>query len=62
MAKSLAEQIADAIRPFEATFAGLIEDLPGLCDRVCTILSGSTASIAYCDVESVEVAQRMVAR
>ena len=29
------------------------EDLPGLCDRVCALLSGSGAGVAYCDGESV---------
>jgi ABC-type transporter Mla MlaB component len=29
-------------------------DLPGLCDRVCTLLSGSGASLAVCDVRGVE--------
>jgi ABC-type transporter Mla MlaB component len=30
------------------------EDLPGLCDRVCTLLEGSGAGVAYCDVRGVE--------
>jgi ABC-type transporter Mla MlaB component len=30
------------------------EDLPGLCDRVCTLLEGSGAGVAYCDVSGVE--------
>jgi ABC-type transporter Mla MlaB component len=30
------------------------DDLPGLCDRVCALLEGSRADVAYCDVESVE--------
>lgn len=29
-------------------------DLPGLCDRVCTLLAGSGAGIACCDVRGVE--------
>ena len=29
-------------------------DLPGLCDRVCTLLSGSDADLALCDVCQVE--------
>jgi ABC-type transporter Mla MlaB component len=29
-------------------------DLPGLCDRVCAILERSRASIAVCDVSTVE--------
>ena len=40
------------------TFAvwGPIErsDLPGLCDRVCGILTGSRAPVAFCDVDGVE--------
>jgi len=31
------------------------EDLPGLCDRVCALLSGSDAEVACCDVGSVAV-------
>jgi ABC-type transporter Mla MlaB component len=30
------------------------EDLPGLCDRVCAILSASGAALAVCDVHGVE--------
>ena len=30
------------------------EDLPGLCDRVCGILTSSEADVAYCDVHGVE--------
>ena len=30
-------------------------DLPGLCDRVCSLLSTSGADIAICDVGSVGV-------
>jgi ABC-type transporter Mla MlaB component len=30
------------------------DDLPGLCDRVCGLLSGSGARVALCDVRSVE--------
>ena len=29
-------------------------DLPGLCDRVCGLLEGSGAGIAYCEVAGVE--------
>jgi ABC-type transporter Mla MlaB component len=29
-------------------------DLPGLCNRVCALLEGSAAGVAYCDVSSVE--------
>ncbi len=29
-------------------------DLPGLCDRVCALLSGSGAGIARCDVRGIE--------
>jgi ABC-type transporter Mla MlaB component len=30
------------------------EDLPGLCDRVCTVLSESGSGIVLCDVQGVE--------
>ena len=30
------------------------EDLPGLCDRVCGLLDGSGAGVAYCEVAGVE--------
>ena len=29
-------------------------DLPGLCDRVCTLLSERAADVAVCDVRGVE--------
>jgi ABC-type transporter Mla MlaB component len=29
-------------------------DLGGLCDRVCTLLHGSSAAVALCDVAGVE--------
>jgi ABC-type transporter Mla MlaB component len=29
-------------------------DLPGLCDRVCTLFAASGAQIARCDVQGVE--------
>ena len=29
-------------------------DLPGLCDRVCALLSTSAADVAVCDVSGVE--------
>jgi ABC-type transporter Mla MlaB component len=29
-------------------------DLPGLCDRVCALLSNSGAGIAHCDVHGIE--------
>ena len=28
-------------------------DLPGLCNRVCTLLEQSAAAVAYCDVRGV---------
>jgi ABC-type transporter Mla MlaB component len=31
------------------------DDLPGLCDRVCALLSESGAGVAMCDVAGVEV-------
>jgi ABC-type transporter Mla MlaB component len=30
-------------------------DLPGLCDRVCALLEGSSADLAFCDVREVPV-------
>ena len=30
-------------------------DLPGLCDRVCSLLSRSGAKVAICDVSGVDV-------
>jgi ABC-type transporter Mla MlaB component len=30
------------------------DDLPGLCDRVCALLSESPATVALCDVRGVE--------
>jgi ABC-type transporter Mla MlaB component len=30
------------------------DDHPGLCDRVCALLEGSRADVAYCDVGGVE--------
>jgi ABC-type transporter Mla MlaB component len=30
------------------------EDLPGLCDRICGVLSASNAAVAICDVHGVE--------
>jgi ABC-type transporter Mla MlaB component len=29
-------------------------DLPGLCERVCALLSQCTANVVYCDVVGVE--------
>ena len=29
-------------------------DLPGLCDRVCSLLRASGASVAFCDVRGVD--------
>ncbi|HUQ23328.1 MAG TPA: STAS domain-containing protein [Gaiellaceae bacterium] len=31
------------------------DDMPGLCDRVCAVLSGSDTGLAECDVSSVRV-------
>jgi ABC-type transporter Mla MlaB component len=31
------------------------EDMPGLCDRICALLSASDAAVAHCDVGGVEV-------
>jgi ABC-type transporter Mla MlaB component len=30
------------------------EDLPGLCNRICAVLSKSGAKLAFCDVREVE--------
>jgi ABC-type transporter Mla MlaB component len=30
------------------------EDLPGLCDRVCAVLSGRGAGVVLCDVHGIE--------
>jgi ABC-type transporter Mla MlaB component len=30
------------------------DDLPGLCDRVCALLSASPGAVAVCDVSGVE--------
>ncbi|SRR6266545_5570718 len=30
------------------------DDLPGLCNRVCTLLERSGADVAFCDVSGVE--------
>ena len=30
------------------------EDLPGLCDRVCALLTASRPKVAYCEVGGVE--------
>ena len=40
----------------ELTIHGPIarSDLPGLCDRVCTLLAASGAEVARCDVGGVE--------
>ncbi len=29
-------------------------DMPGLCERVCALLAGSDADIAFCDVSGVD--------
>jgi ABC-type transporter Mla MlaB component len=31
------------------------DDLPGLCDRVCALLRGADAGVAFCDVAGVPV-------
>ena len=30
------------------------DDLPGLCDRVCALLTTNRAGVAFCDVQGVE--------
>ena len=48
MAASLPQTVAFAIRgPIERT------DLPGLCERVCSLLELSGADVAVCDVHGV---------
>ena len=49
MAASVPQTVAFAIRgPIERT------DLPGLCERVCSLLELSGADVAVCDVHGVE--------
>jgi ABC-type transporter Mla MlaB component len=49
MAASAPQTVAFAIRgPIERT------DLPGLCERVCSLLELSGADVAVCDVHGVE--------
>jgi ABC-type transporter Mla MlaB component len=49
MAASAPQTVAFAIRgPIERT------DLPGLCERVCSLLESSRADVALCDVHGVE--------
>jgi ABC-type transporter Mla MlaB component len=49
MGASAAHTVALAVRgPIART------DLPGLCDRVCALLSDSGASVVLCDVRGVE--------
>jgi ABC-type transporter Mla MlaB component len=49
MAASAPQTVAFAIRgPIERT------DLPGLCERVCSVLEVSSAGIAICDVQGIE--------
>ena len=49
------------VLPRRRTIAFAIEgpiaraDLPGLCDRVCTLLEGSDAAVALCDVSGIDV-------
>jgi ABC-type transporter Mla MlaB component len=49
MAASAPQTVAFAIRgPIERT------DLPGLCERVCSLLESSGADVAVCEVRGVE--------
>ena len=49
MAASAPQTVAFAIRgPIERT------ELPGLCERVCSLLEVSGADVAVCDVHGVE--------
>ncbi|MCW2952884.1 MAG: hypothetical protein JWQ48_2054 [Conexibacter sp.] len=47
---------ASAPRTIDFAIRGPIEraDLPGLCDRVCALLTRSDATIAFCDVRGVD--------
>ena len=48
MAATVPQTVAFAIRgPIERT------DLPGLCERVCSLLESSGADVAVCDVHGV---------
>ena len=49
MATSAPQTIAFAIRGPIAR-----DDLPGLCERVCTLLSASGATTAFCDITGVD--------
>jgi ABC-type transporter Mla MlaB component len=48
------------VSPRPRTIAFAIEgpiaraDLPGLCDRVCGLLEGGHAGVAFCDVSGIE--------
>ena len=49
MAASAPQTVAFAIRgPIERT------DLPGLCERVCSLLESSAAGVALCDVHGID--------
>ena len=49
MAASVSQTVAFAIRgPVERT------DLPGLCERVCSLLELSGADVVVCDVRGIE--------
>jgi ABC-type transporter Mla MlaB component len=48
MSASAPQSVAFAIRGPIAR-----EDLPGLCDRVCALLKGSSPDVALCDVAGV---------
>ena len=43
-------------RAIAFTIHGPIEraNLPGLCDRVCTLLRESRAEVAYCEVDGIQ--------
>jgi ABC-type transporter Mla MlaB component len=53
--RSFLAMAASAPRPIDFAIHGPIAraDLPGLCDRVCTLLNGSGASVALCDVTGI---------
>ena len=49
MTRSAEQTVAFAVRGPIAR-----ADLPGLCDRICAVLAGSEAAVAFCDVHGVE--------
>ena len=58
MNSSVAGRLVRVIAPLPDTVAFSIRgpitraDLPGLCDRVCTLLTATRPSVAFCDVRA----------